>query len=201
MKGPRRGLERSELAEKYERVDRDEARQWWEAEYAKTPATELRRFHILSGAIFPIYDKIMGSSGIHNVKIARAMLIDGRALVGLNLCLSDVPNVKQRLGIGTPLGQASPEEILGLLAGGAVIELDNGWQITTAQIAGDKVVEVVLNGVPANRAELKGYGLSEEIISYKRRWFVVADDAPTVLPNLLAYRRAVRDVTAAGAAG
>ena len=39
--------------------------------YAKTPATELRRFHILSGAIFPIYDKIMGSSGIHNVKIGK----------------------------------------------------------------------------------------------------------------------------------
>jgi hypothetical protein len=44
----------------------------------------------------------MGSSGIHNVKIARATLMDGRALVGLNLSPSDVPNVKQRLGIGTP---------------------------------------------------------------------------------------------------
>ncbi len=124
VKGPRRGLERSELKDKYERVERDEARRWWDAEYAKTPATEPRRFYILSGAIFPIYDKIMGSSGIHNVKIARAMLVDGRALVGLNLSPSDVPNVKQRLGIGTPLGEASPEEILGLLVGVAVIELD-----------------------------------------------------------------------------
>ncbi len=34
--------------------------------------------------------------------------------------------MKQRLGIGTPLGEASPEDILGLLAGAAVIELDNG---------------------------------------------------------------------------
>jgi len=196
VKGPRRGLERSELAEKYERVDRDEARTWWEAEYAKTPATELRRFHILGGAIFPIYDKIMGSSGIHNVKIARATLVDGRALVGLNLSPSDVPNVKQRLGIGTPLGEASPEEILGLLAGGAVIELDNGWQLTTTRIAGDEVVEVILNGVPANRAELEGYGLSEEILSYKRRWFVVRADAAPVVSDLLAQRRPIRDRTA-----
>ena len=159
----------------------------------KRPA---RRFHILSGAIFPIYDKIMGSSGIHNVKIARAMLVDGRALVGLNLSPSDVPNVKQRLGIGTPLGEASPAEILGLLAGGAIIELDNGWQLTTARIAGDEVVEVVLNAVPANRAELVRYGLSEEIISYKRRWFAVLDEATTVLPRLLAQRRPVRNTTA-----
>jgi len=198
VKGPRRGLERSELAEKYERVDGDEARRWWEAEYAKTPATEARRFHILSGAIFPIYDKIMGSSGIHNVKIARATLVDGRALVGLNLSPSDVPNVKQRLGIGTPLGEASPAEIVALVGGGAVVELDNGWQLMQSRIAGDEVVEVILNGVPANRAELMRYGLSEEIISYKRRWFVVLDEAPDVLPKLLAYRRAVRDVTAPG---
>ena len=118
-------------------MNRDEARRWWEAEYAKTPVTEARRFHILSGAIFPVYDKFMGCSGIHNVKIARATLADGRALVGLNLSPSDVPNVKQRLGIGTPLGEASPDEILGLLTGGAVIELDNGWRLTTARIAGD----------------------------------------------------------------
>lgn len=119
VKRPRRGLERSELGEKYQRVARDEVRAWWEAEYAKTPATELRRFHILSGAIFPIHDRIMGS-------------------------------------------------------------------------------RVVLNGVPANRAELEGYGQSEEIISYKRRWFVLLDldDAQAALPRFLAQRSPVYNVVA-----
>ncbi len=126
------------------------------------------------------------------------------------------------------VGEASPAQILGLLAGGAVIELDNGWpltrqserrlgivlrsvprrgtrrvkgwQLTTARIAGDEVVEVVLNGVPANRAELERYGLLEEIISYKRRWFVVLEDAPVVLPVLLAQRKPVRDLTTVGSA-
>lgn len=125
------------------------------------------------------------------------------------------------------VGEATPEEILGLLAGGAVIELDNGWsltrqsehrskialrsvprsgtcrvkgwQLTMARIAGDDVVEVVLNGVPANRAELERYGLSEEIISYKRRWFVAVDDARPMLRALLARRRPVRDDTATNA--
>ena len=91
------------------------------------------------------------------------------------------------------VGEASPAEILGLLVGGAIIELDHGWRLTTARIAGDEVVEVVLNGVPANRSELEAYGLSEEIISYKRRWFVVLDNSATVLPSLLAKRRPVRD--------
>ena len=139
----------------------------------------------------------MGSSGIHSVKIARAVLVDGQALVGLNLSPADVPNVKQRLGIGTPLAEASTHEMLELLAGGAVIELDNGWRLTTALIARDDVLELVLNGVPANREELRGYGLSEEIIHYKRRWFVIQDEAADMLTRLLLQRRPVKDITTA----
>ena len=110
---------------------------------------------------------------------------------------SDLPNVKQRLGIGAPLAEASSAEILSLLIGGAVIELDNGWQLTSARIAGDEVVELVVNGVPANREELERYGFSEEIINYKRRWFVLSDEAATILPNLVTQRKPIRDLTAA----
>lgn len=201
VKGPRRGIDRSELAEKYDLVTHETAREWWDREYDQTPATEPRRFHILSGAIFPIYDKIMGSSGIQSVKIARAVLADGRALVGLNLGASDVPNVKQRLGIGTPLSAASPPEILSLLDGGGEIELDNGWRLVKERLAGDDIVELVLNGVPANRAELEAYGLSEEILRFKRRWFVIWEESERVLPELLARRKPIRDVTQADPAG
>lgn len=196
VKGSRRVLELTELGEKYERVDHTEARTWWNNEYANTPATEPRRFHILSGAIFPIYDKIMGSSGIQNVKVARAVLADGQALVGLSLSATDVPNVKQRLGIGTPLAEASADEILDLLAGGSVIELDNGWRLMRARIAGDQVMELVLNGLPANREELRGYGFKEEIILYKRRWFVAEDHPDETLSRLFVHRKPVKDVTA-----
>jgi hypothetical protein len=195
VKGSRRGLERHELEKKYERVELGEAREWWDAEYENTPATEPQRFYILSGAIFPIYDKIMGASGIRNVKIARAILADGQALVGLNLSPTDVPNVKQRLGIGTPLAAASPAEILELVVGGSLIELDNGWRLTPARIAGDEVLELVLNGVAANRNELLGYGMSEEIFRYKRRWFVVRENAEDMLNRLLVQRKPVRDLT------
>jgi hypothetical protein len=199
VKGQRRNLEPHELNAKYEQVETAEARLWWEAEYARTPATEPQRFHLLSGALFPIYDKVMGSSGIQSVKIARAKLIDGQSLVGLNLSPADVPQVKQRLGIGTPLGEASAAEILELVLGRSLIELDNGWRLASSRIAGDDVVELVLNGVPANRDELLRYGLSEETVYFKRRWFISFDDAHRVLPQLLAHRKPVRDLTATDA--
>jgi hypothetical protein len=107
-------------------------------------------------------------------------------------------NVKQRLSIGTPLAAASPAEILDLLIGGSLIELDNGWRLTTARIAGDYVLELVLNGVPANRNELLGYGLLEEIIHYKRRWFVVKDDALDMHVRLLPQRKPIKDLTIDG---
>lgn len=171
------------------------ARALWNAEFENTPLTEHRAYHLLSGAIFPIYDKVMGSSGIHNVRIARAVLADGQALVGLNLARADIPGVKQRLGIGAPLAQATPDDIIALLIGGAIIQLDNGWRLMTDCISGDDVIELVLNGVAADRNELVRYGLTEEIIQYKRRWFMFPDDAEPVLPLLLARRKPVRDLS------
>ena len=53
------------------------------------------------------------------------------------------------------------------------------------------------NGVAANREELLRYGLSEEIIHYKRRWFVVKDDALEMLVQLLPQRKPVKDLTVA----
>ena len=66
-------------------------------------------------------------------------------------------------------------------------------------VQNDEVVELVLNGVPGNREELRRYGLSEEIINYKRRWFVLSDEAATTLPILLTQRKPIRDLTAADA--
>jgi hypothetical protein len=137
----------------------------------------------------------VGSTGIESVKIARATLGDGQSLVGLSLSPADVPQVKQRLGIGTPLGDASTQELLDLVQGGSLIELDNGWRLAASQIAGDDVIELVLNGVPANRDELLGYGFLEEIVHFKRRWFVLEDDASAILSHLLSRKKAVRDMT------
>jgi hypothetical protein len=77
---------------------------------------------------------------------------------------------------------------------GSAIELDNRWRLTTARIAGDYVLELVLNGIPANRDEPLRHGLSEEIIHYKRRWFVVKDDALDMLIRLLTQRKPIKDL-------
>lgn len=197
----RRLMERRDLERKYEKVSPEVARKWWDAAYEITPATATRKFHILTGTIIPIYDKIMGGEGIDSTRVARARLENGEALVGFHLSTGDVPKVKQRLGIGNSLADASAGEILELLRGGSLVELDNGWRLTLSRVAGDDVVELVLCGVIANKDELRGYGFFDETIHYKRRWFTHLEDAPTILGRLLSRRKPVRDMTAEIAAG
>ncbi len=57
--------------------------------------------------------------------------------------------------------------------------------------ADDLFEETLANGVLANRDELLRYGLSEEIIYFKRRWFVLPDDASAVLSRVLLHRKPV----------
>jgi len=159
------------------------------------PATATEKFYVLSGAIIPIYDKIMGGQGIDNTKVARAILENGEALVGFNLSPKDVGPVKQRLGIGNPLAESSAEEILDMVDAGGVIELDNGWRIALSIVSGESVIELVLNGVIGNKDEIRGYGFVDETIHYKRRWFAGIDAVDTVLTRLLSRRKPVRDIT------
>jgi hypothetical protein len=48
--------------------------------------------------------------------------------------------------------------------------------------------------VGASREELLGYGFTEEILRFKRRWFVTLEVAVPTLEGLLARRKAVRQV-------
>ncbi len=193
-------VERHELAAKYTKVSPTAAKVFWDKAYASTPATAKERFHVLCGAIIPIYDKIMGGRGIDNTKVARAILDNGEALIGFNLNRKDVLPVKQRLGIGNTLSDASAGEIAELVRSGAVIELDNGWRLTQSPVSGEQVVELVPNGTYGNKEEIRGYGFFDETIRFKRRWFARMDDAQRVLAQLTSRRNAVRIVNADHAA-
>jgi predicted RNA methylase len=193
-------IEKEEI-KKYEKVSESEAQSWWKKTFDEIKPTEKKTFHLMTGAIFPIYDKIMGEGerGISNTKVARAVLENGKALVGLRLSKKDIPRVKQRLGIGSSLKGLTGEDAAEMLDGGAVIELDNGWRIQGVSLLGDRVVEVVGGGGQSD--ELTGYGFKNETIHYKKRWFVHADNAPDVLDKLFASHKPIRDVTSRDAYG
>lgn len=91
---------------------------------------------------------------------------------------------------------AHPANVVESAAMACVEPPDVTWRLTRARIAGDEVIELVLNGVAGNRQELTSYGFIEEIIHFKRRWFVLEEAAAPVpvLSNLLERRRPVREL-------
>ena len=185
----------NDFNEKHEKVLGGEAKTWWDEEFAKTPAIRLKTYHLLSGVIYPIYDKIMGKSGLKSKRMHRATLADGTAVVGMDLSSTEVVQVKQRFGIGTAFATMTPEAAMALMDDGAQFELDNGWVVKTAQISGDSVLELVAKDPRLEGETISSYGFRSEIIKFKKRFFELRNMSLPVLRKVLAEHKIVRDIT------
>jgi len=182
------------LNERYTELKLSEAAKRWRAEFAEIPETETRPIHLLSGAVFPIYDKLQG---LTRSRVARAVTDAGEPYVGLEVQPKDVPGLKQRLGIGVALAGASGKEIYDLVHDNrSVIELDNQWRIRMTRVSGEDRMEVDVRGQLNKGDELTGDGAFEEIIEWKKRYFVpLSTEGPVVLDRILKKHKAIRDMT------
>lgn len=177
------------------------SREMWEAELALIPDTEETTVTMLVGAVTPIYDKVIGSGegALRRLRVVRTVLDDGTAYVGMHIQANEVGGLKERLGIGTPLGSATPRELFDMVEAGATIELDNGWRMRMTKVHGETRMELDARG-RYHKEELRGYGLIEEILQYKRRFFIPLDnvEGPKVIGAITELHNAVRDITTRG---
>ena len=199
MKGEQEGVFPT-FGSRYEVVSPAEAERLWMEQYAKIPEVETKKFHLLSGAIFPIYNKVMGGAGegLKHARVARTELKDGSLVVGLRLPSGEIAGVKQRLGIGTALAEASPADIIDIARSGGVIELDNGWQIKGVRVSGEPRIELDPMGKDMGRhAEIKAAGFQHEILNHRGRYFLPMDPdaAEATIATMLKSHKAIRDVT------
>ncbi|TDI15212.1 MAG: sigma-70 family RNA polymerase sigma factor, partial [Acidobacteria bacterium] len=187
----------------FDRQHPAEAERIWNAELTEIPEIKTELIDILTGAVMPIYDKVvgLGDDAMTNLSIVRAVLEDGSSYIGMRIGPRDIGPLRERLGIGTPLGEATPLDIYRMvLDNGAIIELDNGWRIRRAKIRGEWRVELDPRG-KYNRDELKGYdGVFSERIDYSRRFFIPIDEieGPKAIEGVLNLHKAVKDILAAG---
>src|SRR4030042_4423199 len=181
----------------YEKIKTGDAEAPWTEEYKKISATEKQKYHILSGAVFPIYDKIFGQKSGIKAKIVRATLKNGESYIGIGLDQKVIAGVKQRLGIGAALKDATPADIFDMLGNKSIIELDNGWWLKSARVHGETRFEINTRNAVPNKEEMKMFGAFEEIIDYKRRYFVPTEEelGKEVIAKILKVHSAVKDVT------
>lgn len=189
----------NQIVENFDKLEAKEAKQEWDKQYDETPEFTTRKYHLLTGLVFPIYDKIASVSG--KFKVVRADASDGKSYLGLSFPAKALTSIKQKLGIGTPLGKATPKEIFDMIQGGAIIELDNNWKIKTSRVLNDTRIEIMFTGYPDGDT-MRRYGAFEEVIGYTERWFIPTDEEKgvAVLEKLLKAHKAIRDATAGNSA-
>ena len=153
----------------------------WEAECAKVPEFSESSFHIITGLLLPIWDRLPAE----NMCVYRFETDEGERVIGRLVTPEALDRVYQGLGVNAPA--LSPDEAWhAVIDRGAVLDLAGGRQIRRSLVM--RAHRAELTGYPDGAVpQLKALGLMSEIIAWRLRLFVptAEDRGPAILAALL----------------
>ena len=154
----------------------------WETECAKVPEFSESSFHIITGLLLPIWDRLP----TENMCVYRFETDEGERVIGRLVTPEALDRVYQGLGVnGAPA--LSPAEAWSVVINrGATLDLAGEMQIRRSLVM--TAYRVELTGYSDGAvAQLKALGLTSEIINWRLRLFVpIAEDrGPAIFAALL----------------
>ena len=154
----------------------------WEAECARVPEFSESEFHIITGLLLPIWDRLPAE----NMRVYRFETDDGERVIGRLVTPEALDRVYAGLGVNGAPALSCQEAWNAVLERGAVLDLVGDHQIRRSLVMGAHRVE--LTGFSDGAVgQLKALGLISEIIAWRLRLFVPAaeDRGPPILAALL----------------
>ena len=161
---------------------REEFSDLWEAECAAVPEFSESSFHIITGLLLPIWDRLPSA----DMRVYRFETDDGERVIGRLIAPEAIAPLYQAFGVDSAPGLSSPEAWRAVIDRGAVLDLAGDLQIRRSLVMGAHRVE--LTGYSDGAvAQLKALGLTSEIIAWRLRLFVptAEDRGPGILAALL----------------
>ena len=154
----------------------------WQAECTKVPEFADSEFHIITGLLLPIWDRLPS----RNMRVYRFETDDGECVIGRLVAPEELGCLYQSLGAEAPA--LSPSEAWSaVLDRGAVIDLAGGLQLRRSLSMGATRIELTGFAEGGTVSILKSLGLVSEIIAWRLRLFVpVSEEGPAILAALLA---------------
>jgi hypothetical protein len=154
-------------AEKYEKLNNDDAKLQWDAEYVNIPKEVKERVHLVTGTILPIWDRLPQE----NARVYR-LNVDGKNIIGRVIESNDLADTLINLGAAQSQVNYAPENVFNnILHLGYRYRLSNRWRLMRSKVAGDNRIEI--KGPDYYQLdELKKYGVFTERISYEARHFI-----------------------------
>jgi hypothetical protein len=166
----------------WRKATREEFAVLWEAECARVPEFSESAFHIITGLLLPIWDRLPAE----NMRVYRLEADDGERVIGRLVTPEALERVYHSLGIGAGPVLSTADAWSAVDERGAVLELAGGLQIRRSLVMNAHRVE--LTGYSDSAVpQLKALGLTSEIIAWRLRLFVpvTADRGPAILAAIL----------------
>jgi hypothetical protein len=154
----------------------------WDAECARVPEFSETSFHIITGLLLPIWDRLP----LNDMRVYRFETDDGERVIGRLISPEALAPLYQALGVDSSPGLSPLEAWSAVLDRGAVLDLAGGFQIRRSLVMSAYRVE--LGGFSDGAVpQLKALGLTSEIISWRLRLFIptAEDRGPAIFAALL----------------
>jgi len=159
--------------------------QLWEAE-AEDSASRLHTetVHLATGLLLPIWSNLPRDY----LEVNRIVDLEGRSWLGRIVYDTDVADVLKAFGVNSSVKLTDEAVVKALRENRSItIEQPFGAVLKRSRVAGDLRIEIA--GVPADQVEwLKSIGCFTEIIAYRTRVFVPADNPEPVVKALLGFQ-------------
>ena len=174
----------------WEKADPERFAETWNAEVAQVPEFTESAFHIVTGLLLPIWNRLPDES----LRVYRLQTDDGERVIGRLISPAAMGEVCRALGLDDAPTLAPNEAWSAVLADGAVLHLAGGLTIRRATVMGAARVE--LAGFTDGAVDqLKALGLTSEIIAWRLRLFIpVTERGPAILSALFERSPLIRVV-------
>jgi predicted RNA methylase len=162
----------------WRKATREEFSELWEAECARVPEFSESSFHIITGLLLPIWDRLPAD----NMRVYRFETDDGERVIGRLVTPEALAALNQALGAGDAPALSAPEAWSAVIERGATLDLAGDLQIRRALVMNAYRVELTGYG-DGSVPQLKTLGLISEIIAWRLRLFVptAEDRGPAIL--------------------
>jgi predicted RNA methylase len=154
----------------------------WEAECARVPEFSESSFHIITGLLLPIWDRLPA----HDMRVYRFETDDGERVIGRLITPEQLDRLYHAFGASSSAGLSPDEAWRAVIDRGATLELTGDLQIRRSLVMNAYRVE--LTGYADGMVtQLKALGLMSEIIAWRLRLFIPTAQSrgPAILSALL----------------
>jgi predicted RNA methylase len=160
---------------------RDRFARLWEAECAQVSEFAESEFHIITGLLLPLWDRLPAE----NMRVYRFETDDGERVIGRLVTPEALARVYESLGVNGVPPLSADDAWRAIYERGAVLDLAGGLQVRRCAVM--SACRVELTGFSDGAvSQLKALGLVSEIIAWRLRLFVpTADRGPAILAILL----------------